>query len=269
MSKQQQSPTCPSCGKRARGRFCADCGALTEAANCAACDAALEPGDRHCSTCGEPVVASGTGRADRTPWIVAGIAFAALFLVVILQKANDVRDRDALEAGVGAQPAVTVPAGAMGGDGGSPAGLSGNDLASMPPREMMDRLFDRVMRYQEEGKKDSVAFFAPMAMGLYTRPELQPLDHDLRYDFGTVANAAGDQAVQKAQSDTILAADPNHLLGLVMAIRVARAANDQAAVKRYEQRLVTAAPVERKRDLPEYQRHANEIDVALKQAQGN
>lgn len=261
MSKQQQPPTCPSCGKRARGRFCADCGALTEAMNCAACDAALEPGDRHCSTCGEPVVASGTGRADRTPWIVAGIAFAALFLVVILQKASDVRQRDAMEAAVGTQAgAPAAPA------AGGPSSM---DIASMSPREQMDRLFDRVMRLREEGKADSVQFFAPMVMGLYARPELQPLDADLRYDFGTVADAAGDHAVQAAQADTILAADADHLLGLVMAIRAARATGRTAEAKRLEQRLVAAEPAQRARALPEYERHATEIAEAVRQAKGN
>lgn len=258
---------CPACGARARGRFCANCGAITEAASCAACDAALEPGDKHCSTCGEPVAGGGSaaaGRPDRTPWIVAGIAFAALFLVVILQRANESRRQDALEAGMGV-PQAGAPAGPMGG-GGGPGNV---DLSAMSPREMADRLFDRIMSLKEAGKTDSVQLFAPMAMNLYAGPELQPLDHDLRYDYGTVANAAGNHAVQKAQADTILATAPTHLLGLVLAIRAAHATGDAAAASRLEQRLVQAEPAERAKNLPEYQRHATEIDEVLKTAKGN
>lgn len=255
---------CPSCGKSARGRFCANCGAILEEATCAACDAPLASGDRHCSACGAGVGSAADSRrareGQRTAWIVAGIAFAALLLLVLVQRAREFRASSA--------PAVAAEGMAPGAPAGGSGGLSAQDIAAMPPREQMDRLFDRIMRLREEGKTDSVRFFAPMVMGLYERPDLQPLDADLRYDYGTVANAAGEYAIERAQSDTLLTASPDHLLGLVMRIRSARGQANEADARRAEQQLVAAEPKERPKALPEYQRHRADIDEALKKARG-
>jgi hypothetical protein len=127
-------------------------------------------------------------------------------------------------------------------------------------------LYDRIMRLRDEGKIDSVRFFAPMVMGLYDRPELQPLDADLRYDIGTVANAAQMYQIEKAQSDTILGAAPNHLLGLLMAARSARALGDMQKATEFEGRLTAAEAAERRKALPEYERHRAEIDEAIRKA---
>ena len=64
----------------------------------------------------------------------------------------------------------------------------------------------------------------------------------------------------------MLTARPNHLLGLVLAIRAGELTGDSAAVKRLTQRLVTAAPAERAAALKEYGEHARDIDDALKKA---
>jgi len=255
---------CPNCDRPVRGRYCANCGATTEATACIACDAPLEPGDRHCSQCGES--ASGSPRlararqGQRTAWIVAVIAFVALGLTVLLKKAGEMRATDA---------AAVVDGGAM--QTGAPAAggsrLSAQDLASMPPREILNRLFNRIMMLHEEGKADSVRFFAPMFMTIYQR-EVQPGDIDLRYDMGTVANAAGMLDEEKAQVDTVLAAAPDHLLGLLMAARNARARGLEADAKRYERRLVEVAATERAKQLPEYLSHENELEDALRRARG-
>ena len=88
----------------------------------------------------------------------------------------------------------------------------------MSPEEQADRLFNRVMRYSSEGKADSAAFFAPMALA--SIEALAPLDAHRRYDLGLVALTAGDVARAGAQGDTILAQRPTHLLGLMLAARV-------------------------------------------------
>jgi hypothetical protein len=253
---------CPNCSRSVRegGRYCPSCGAILEHASCSACDEPLLPGDRHCASCGTAVGASAeakrTGDGQRTAWTVAGIAFVALALVVLLQRASDRRARDAA--------AVTAPGSVQGQPNSNMP--SAQDIASMSPREQMDRLYDRIMRLRDEGKIDSVRFFAPMVMGLYDRPELQPLDADLRYDIGTVANAAQMYQIEKAQSDTILAAAPNHLLGLLMAARSARATNDAETAARLERRLLAEEAAERRKALPEYERHRAEIDDALRKA---
>lgn len=264
--KSSSSTTCPNCDRAVRGRYCAHCGATTEAAACVSCDAPLEPGDRHCSQCGES--ASGSPRlararqSQRTAWIVAGIAFVALALMVVLQKASDMRARDAAAVA----DAGSVQAGAPAPGGGSR--ISAQELASMTPRELMDRLYNKIMTLHEAGKTDSVSFFAPMFMSIYERPEVQPADADLRYHVGTVAYAAGMPDVEKAQADTVLSAAPDHLLGLLMAARNARARGAETEAKRFEKRLLDAESRERAKQLPEYRDHQSELDDALRRARG-
>jgi hypothetical protein len=127
----------------------------------------------------------------------------------------------------------------------------------MSPRERADRLFDRIMRLTGEGKTDSARFFASMAIGVY--PTLGPLDDDLRYDFGRVAEVAGAPEVVRAQADTILKAQPSHLLGLALAMRGADMRGDSAAARDFGKRLVAAQTSEMAKNLPEYDRHRDDI----------
>jgi hypothetical protein len=124
------------------------------------------------------------------------------------------------------------------------------------------------MRLSGEGKADSAQFFATMALQQYGRmPELGvPLDADLRYDMGRIAEVAGQANVAAAQADTILRAQPTHLLGLVLAIKAASLQGDAARADALRRRLAEAAPAERARGLEEYQRHGNDVDAALRQA---
>jgi hypothetical protein len=135
------------------------------------------------------------------------------------------------------------------------------NLGAMSPEEAASRLFDRVMRYWGEGKLDSAAFFAPMALMSYE--QLGPPDAHARYDIGMIHTAAGDAAAASAQADTILKAQPNHLLGLLLAARAAEARKDAAAAARYRARMAAAAPAERAKQLREYADHQRDIDEAL------
>jgi hypothetical protein len=134
----------------------------------------------------------------------------------------------------------------------------------MSPAERADRLFNRVMRLSSEGKADSAAFFAPMALGALEA--LAPLDAHRRYDVGLVSLVSGDVASAKAQSDTILAQRPTHLLGLALAARAADARGDAAASRSFRRRLLAAESAEKARNLPEYTDHAAEISAALELA---
>jgi hypothetical protein len=143
-------------------------------------------------------------------------------------------------------------------------GMRAPDISSLSPRERADRLYDRVMRLSSEGKTDSVQFFAPMALSVYQN--LGPLDADLRYDFGRVAEVSGAAEVARAQADSILASDSTHLLGLVLGMRAAQLRGDSAASRGFARRLLAAEPSENAKALPEYQRHQGDILEALAEA---
>ena len=259
---QSQRPVdpipCPSCGAAAAGRFCSECGAVVREAACANCGAALTPGAKFCHDCGAP---AGAGRAsvprrtkarpgetpvarNNLPWIAGGLAFVTLVVVFAAQR-----------AGQNTPAVATAPAG-----GGAPA----VDIASMTPQERASRLFDRIMRLSEEGKRDSVALFASMAIPVYE--SLGPLDADGRYDFGRIAQVSGDLAVAQAQADSILQQSPSHLLGLILAAAVADARGDHATRAAIEERLLAAEAGELARGLDEYTRHKPDIDAAVSAA---
>jgi hypothetical protein len=120
------------------------------------------------------------------------------------------------------------------------------------------------MALNERGKADSVRFFAPMAMQAYIM--LGPLNADQHYDLGRIAAVSGDAAVARAQADTILAQQPKHLLGLLLAADAARLRGDQTAEASYMKQFVNAEPSERAKQLPEYQQHVAEIDNRLARA---
>ena len=120
------------------------------------------------------------------------------------------------------------------------------------------------MRLSSEGKTDSVKFFAPMALSVYQ--SLGPLDADLRYDFGRVAEVAGAAEIARAQADSILATDSTHLLGLVLGARAAQLRGDSAAARTFFRRLLAAEPSESAKKLPEYERHQGDILEALAEA---
>lgn len=131
----------------------------------------------------------------------------------------------------------------------------------MSPRERADRLYDRIMRLDTEGKKDSVQFFAPMAISAY---QMVPNpDADARYDMGRIAEVAGALPAAKSEADSILAKQPTHLLGLVLAMQVAHASGDTAGASAYRAKLRSARKSELAKKLPEYDRHTADIRDAL------
>jgi hypothetical protein len=140
-------------------------------------------------------------------------------------------------------------------------GLRAPDISNLSPRERADRLFDRIMRLDTEGKKDSVQFFAPMAISAYQM--IPNPDADARFDMGRIAEVAGALPAAKSEADSILAKQPTHLLGLVLAMQVARASGDAAGAAAYRARLHSAQKSELAKKLPEYDRHTADIRDAL------
>ena len=154
-------------------------------------------------------------------------------------------------------PLAAAPA--AGGAGGG--AVAAPDISSMSPRERLDRLYDRIMRLATEGKKDSVMFFSSMASSVYE--SLGPLDTDLRYDYGRISEVSGNLDVASAQADSILMQSPNHLLGLVLGIRVADARKDVKRRQALEQKLLAVQESESRKAVPEYARHTGDIEAAV------
>ena len=141
------------------------------------------------------------------------------------------------------------------------------DISQMSPEERADRLFNRVMLLDSQGKSDSVLFFAPMAIESYRM--LNPLNIDQRYDLGRIAEVSGALPLAKAQADTILLQNPTHLLGLVLATRVAildKRVSDAAA---YSSKLRAVYSSESAKKLPEYDRHKDDIQNVLAMKDGS
>jgi hypothetical protein len=210
--------------------------------NCHACGAALSPGARFCHKCGantNPTSAS-TGWKAGLPWGIAGLAVGALLVVVLLRGGGPA-------AATGTPPAGATP-------GVAPA----MDISQMSPEERAQRLFDRVMRLQEEGKQDSVQFFLPMAIGTYQ--QLPAMTLDSHFDIGLLQLVGGDAAAALAEADTIRQQAPTHLFIYVLRARAAQAKNDTRAMTQAYQDFLKNETAERARQRPEYAEHARILD---------
>lgn len=232
---------------------------MTRPKFCTHCGAAIAGGSHFCANCGRAVddaritVSGNAGPAVNlatlAPWL-------ALACVILLATGYFIGSRGPQR--LGSTTGIATPSG----DG---AIVVAPDISSLSPEERVDRLFNRVMALAAAGKMDSVQFFAPMAINALAA--LMPLDAHRRYDLGLIQLTAGDAPSARAQADTILAANPSHLLGLSLGMRVAVAQNRTADARRLAARLAAAAPSERAKRLPEYNDHAPDIADALKEAE--
>lgn len=293
MSSDQSQPAptgpsvCPRCSAVGTGRFCTECGAPLNGAPCVSCGQPLTPGSKFCHHCGTPAgpaaaksVTHSATMANTLPWAVAGIAFLALF-AMLASKGFNARRGSAVDAPMNAlpNPTVDVAAGAdAGGAGGTPdasaapfaggaaAGVRAPDISNLSPTDIANRLFDRIMRLNDQGKADSVAFFAPMAVQAYQMVEQEqghPLDADQRFDVGRIGEVAGALQIAKAQADTILQEHPDHLLGLLLAAQAAKLSGNTAALNTYKAKFESVKTRELAKNLPEYKRHAADINAGI------
>jgi hypothetical protein len=255
MPEQSAALRCPRCGETSTGRFCPGCGAPLRDVKCDACGHPAPPGGRFCAECGVVLSAANVATVaargpERLSKLIGGAALLILVAFVLGQAAAR-RSPSAVSASGDASATTPLTA--------TPAAP---DISSMSPEERASRLFNRVMLYSENGKADSAAFFAPMAIQAYEM--IGPVDAHARYDIGTISVAVGDAARARAEADTILSTQPNHLLGLALAIRAAELSKDPVAAARFRRRLAAAAPAERAKGLKEYGEHSRDIDGALK-----
>jgi len=135
------------------------------------------------------------------------------------------------------------------------------DISKMTPEQRAERLYDRIMTEHEAGRNEAVQAFLPMARAAYEM--IAPLNLDQRYDLGRLGEVGGDTALARAEADTILAARPTHLLGLILAARAARMEKNDARARALDAKLLSAEPAERSAALPEYLLHKNDIEAAL------
>lgn len=135
------------------------------------------------------------------------------------------------------------------------------DISQMTPEQQAERLHDRIMREYEAGQIENVRTFMPMAVAAYER--LSPMSLDQRYDLGRIGEVGGDVPLARAQADTILRTRPTHLLGLILAAKVARLEKDESKARAFDTKLLSAETTERAAALPEYQQHKPDIDAAI------
>jgi hypothetical protein len=211
--------------------------------------------------------------ASTLPWAVAGIAFLALF-AMLAGKGLNAKRGNAVDGPQNALPNPALDGAAQSGDAGDGsaaapfAGGNGGmvrapNISNLSPSEIADRLFNKIMLLNTQGKTDSVQFFAPMAIQAYQMLEQQqghPYDLDQRYDLGRIATAAGAVPFAKAQADTILQQAPDHLLGLILAAQVAKVSGNTPAEQQYAKHFAQVKQAQLAKHLPEYQRHQSDID---------
>lgn len=252
---------------------------------CAACGAQLTPGARFCHRCGQavgeavfadgtpvpPVLSAPSASSNQTlPWAVAAIALLALIALIAGQRFNR-KPAAVADARVAAPQSAGSFAGGDPNAAADPTGaerpVRAPDISAMSPEERAVRLFNRVVSLAEQGKRDSVQFFAPMAlMSFQSLPSPTPLQ---RFELGRIAELAEVKEIITAQADTILKASPTHLLGLSLASTAAGMRKEFAKQAEFDRRLIASAKAERAKNLPEYDVTRVDLDSALARARRN
>lgn len=154
-----------------------------------------------------------------------------------------------------------------GGSGGS--GMRGPDISKMSSQEKADRLYNRVMLATEQGNSQQAQFFAQMAMQQYDALHEEQggvYSTDQRYHLGRIAESVGAPAVTRAEADTILQKSPDNLLGLMLAVGVARVTGNATARAEYQKKLLAVAPREQAKKTADYGQHSADITRALADA---
>lgn len=221
---------------------------------CPECGTPMAVGANFCQQCGAPASGRATERRPQNEkkrnsklisLFMLGTAvwcFALLYVAMKFMSGGSVDEKDP-HAG------VTMP---------SAQSASSVDLSSMTPREAADRLFNRVMAADEQGRTEEVMQFGPMALEAYKLVGL--LDADARYHIGLISLLLGDIDNTREQIRNLEAEAPDHLLGLALAYNVAEKMGDDKALSKVRSRFMSAYDSEIKSGRPEYDAHKVTID---------
>src|SRR5688572_25721682 len=245
------APFCQICGAPLSGKFCSACGASSELSRCTGCGNEISPAARFCSHCGSLAGSTPTASRDRTPWLIAGGAVAALMAVLLIMLARGSPDASAQPEVAALQPA---------GDGLPP------DISSMSPRERFNRLYNRVMQAAQSGDEASVSRFTPMALQAYA--QLDTVDADARYHAALIRLQTGDATGAHALADTILEQSPNHLFGYIVRGTAATLASDPGARSQADREFLRRYDREMAAGRPEYRDHGPVIEEFRREAVG-
>lgn len=261
--------TCPRCGSAASGNFCAECGApLVRRAACPVCQAPLRPDALYCAECGAPVgAAPRKPRSAVLPWVLSGLALVAfsVMIAVLVQRGSVTRIGDmTMTGGLPGEMPGDLAAAPAGGDAGAAGMPSMEELAAMGPRGVADRLFERVMREHEGGDFERAAFFIDMALRAYEAVPPEETDADSRFHVGLLRLLMGESGLAREMADEILAEQPEHLLGLLLAARAADFEGNADTAEAFRDRIRTLVEeAEGIPDVPEYQAHRPLIERVL------
>ncbi len=245
-----QAQSCSVCGAALSGKFCSACGASAELARCASCGNQISPAARFCPQCGSPAGRALTPRRDRTPWLIAGGAVAALMATLLIMLARESPNASAQPEVAAVQP--------------SEAAESPPDISRMSPRERFNRLYNRVMQAAQAGDEATVTRFTPMALMAYA--QLDTVDADARYHAALLQVHTGDVSASRALGDSILAQTPGHLFGYMIQGTVARFQKDQKALSRAYAAFLKRYDEEIKLGRPEYSEHQTSLQDFRKAA---
>ncbi len=242
--------SCSACGATLSGKFCSACGASAAAARCASCGNQFSPAALFCSQCGSPAGGVLTPTRDRTPWLIAGGAVAALMATLLIMLARESPNGSAQPEVAAVQP--------------SAAEESPPDISRMSPRERFNRLYNRVMQAAQAGDEATVTRFTPMALMAYA--QLDTVDADARYHAALLQVHTGDVSASRALGDSILAQTPGHLFGYMIQGTVARFQKDQKALSRAYAAFLKRYDEEIKLGRPEYSEHQTSLQDFRKAA---
>jgi hypothetical protein len=224
---------------------------------CPSCGSAFSPGARFCSACGvslgaAPDPAGIVRPTDRVPWLIAAGALVGMVALLLVLTA---RGEGAPTAGA----AGAVPA-------SGETGMVAPDISQLSPKERFDRLYSRVMQAAQRGDQATMSRFMPMALSAYEM--LDSADADARYHAALLRVHNGDVQGSRALGDSILAAQPGHLLGYVVLGTTARWAKDEAGLAKAYREFLSHYDAEMKANRPEYAEHRASIDGFRREALG-
>ncbi|MGD8867808.1 MAG: hypothetical protein PVI01_09260 [Gemmatimonadales bacterium] len=122
------------------------------------------------------------------------------------------------------------------------------------PRAIADQLFNEALAAHETGDSVRAQQFVPMALSAYA--DLGDLDLDARYHVALLNLAADRAGAAVAQSDTMLARVPDHLLALLVGARAYDKLGQPDRAADYYERFLQAHTPDTATSRQEYLDHA-------------